>query len=158
MNDGMRGGGPKTAEGKAIVATNAVTHGLTSKELVLPGERKADLTALRQSLLADLNPVGSLETLLVERAALCLWRLRRVLRFEAGFMGNGMNAEARHDPYGEFVGRFNTADKLVLLTRYETAIERSLYRTLAELRAMQQGRGKAGDGTIDVTPEKEFVS
>lgn len=158
MNDGMRGGGPKTAEGKAIVATNAVTHGLTSKELVLPGERKADLTALRQSLLADLNPVGSLETLLVERAALCLWRLRRVLRFEAGFMGNGMNAEARHDPYGEFVGRFNTADKLVLLTRYETAIERSLYRALGELRTMQQGRGKAGDGTIDVTPKGEFVS
>lgn len=140
------------------MATNAVTHGLTSKELVLPGERKADLTALRQSLLADLNPVGSLETLLVERAALCLWRLRRVLRFEAGFMNNGINAEARHDPYGEFVGRFNTADKLVLLTRYETAIECSLYRALGELRAMQQTRGKTGDGTIDVTPKGEFVS
>ena len=82
---------------------------------------------MRQSLLADLNPVGSLEALLVERSALCLWRLRR---FEAGFMGNGMNAEARHSPYGEFVACFNTADKLVLFTRYETAIERSLYRAL----------------------------
>ena len=81
---------------------------------------------MRQSLLADLNPVGSLETLLVERTALCLWRLRRVMRFEAGFMGNGMNVNSQHDPYGELVARFNTADKLVLLTRYETAIERSL--------------------------------
>jgi len=153
MNEKQHRGGPKTAEGKAIVAVNAVTHGLTSKELVLPGERKADLTALRQSLLADLNPVGSMETLLVERAALCLWRLRRVLRFEAGFMGNGFSGQPRHDPYGEFIAHFNVADKLVLLTRYETAIERSLFRALGELRAMQEARGKAGDGTIDVTPK-----
>jgi hypothetical protein len=81
-----------------------------------------------------------------------------VMRFEAGFMGNGLSAEARHDPYGEFFARFNVADKLVLLTRYETAIERSLYRTLAELRAMQEARGKAGNGAIDVTPAEEFVS
>ncbi|WP_029461230.1 hypothetical protein [Solidesulfovibrio alcoholivorans] len=151
-------GGPKSAAGKAIVATNAITHGLTAKELVLPGERKADLVALRQSLVADLRPVGDMEALLVERVALCLWRLRRVMRFEAGYMGNGLGAPKHRDPYGDFISHFQSADKLVLLTRYETAIERSMYRALGELRAMKEARGQAGDGSIDVTPAEAFVS
>ena len=37
----------------------------------------------------DLMPVGSLETLLVEKIALNYWRLRRLVRFETGEIRGG---------------------------------------------------------------------
>jgi hypothetical protein len=75
--------GPKTREGKARVAFNAVKHGISAKIAVIPGvERAQDWDTFRDETLRDLAPEGFLETALAERVAACGWRLRRVVAFE----------------------------------------------------------------------------
>jgi len=75
--------GPRTPEGKAIVARNAVKHGLLSRLEVLPGlERAEDWKGHYGAVLGDLRPEGYLQEVLAERIAFLLWRLGRVARYE----------------------------------------------------------------------------
>ena len=77
--------GPRTPEGKALACQNARTHGLLSRHVVLlPDEDANRLAAIRHALHAELQPVGDLETLLVDRMVACAWRLRRLHTVEAG--------------------------------------------------------------------------
>lgn len=87
--DGARGTvralpGPKTPEGKARVSQNARKHGLFSREILLPDEDGQALAQLAAGLRADLQPVGELESLLVDQIVSAAWRLRRLGRVEAG--------------------------------------------------------------------------
>ena len=74
--------GPKTPEGKARAARNALTHGLTAKSAVLPQEEPAAFDALCAAWLDDWRPQGETEHTLVERASLATWRLNRCLHAE----------------------------------------------------------------------------
>jgi hypothetical protein len=86
----MRKGGPRTTQGKAVVAYNAISHGVCAAAPVIPGvERPRDWEAHRAGIRASLQPVGSLETELAERVALLLWRLRRIARFETAAILGG---------------------------------------------------------------------
>lgn len=80
--------GPLTEKGKAIVAQNAVKHGIFANDLVIAcGNGKEDekeYKKLLEGLVVSLAPSGQMERLLVEKIAADFWRLRRVLRFEAG--------------------------------------------------------------------------
>lgn len=75
--------GPRSAEGKAVAATNARRHGLFSGELILPGESVEDYQLLLDELQRDWRPVGITEQLLVERLAVSFWRQRRLVRAES---------------------------------------------------------------------------
>ena len=97
----QRSTGPVTVAGKAVVAANAVKHGLLSWRAVLPHvERVEDWDAHLERTLASLAPTGHLEAVLAERVALLLWRLDRVARFEREAAaakqetGGGAGAEA----------------------------------------------------------------
>ena len=76
--------GPKTPEGKAAVRLNALKHGLLSRETLLPGEDEEALTELSDLLREELQPVGELQNLLVDRIISAYWRLSRLGRVEAG--------------------------------------------------------------------------
>ncbi len=80
--------GAKSTQGKAIVAKNALKHGILSSEVVLEtseiGENKKEFEDLQNSLFTDLKPMGILEEILVDRIATTYWRLRRVIRAENG--------------------------------------------------------------------------
>ncbi len=83
--------GPTTDEGKAIVAANALQHGLLSWKPVVAGfENEQEWDAHRQQTLLDLRPESHLETVLAERIALLLWRLTRVTRFELEAIATGL--------------------------------------------------------------------
>src|SRR3954454_24205651 len=69
--------GPRTARGKAVVALNAVEHGLLSRQAVIQGESEAELVELGKRLRGQLAPSGELELLLVDRIVSPAWRLRR---------------------------------------------------------------------------------
>ncbi len=78
-------GGPKTAEGKAVVRWNATRHGISSPKPVFPGlENTEDWKSHLEGIMENLSPVGHLEVTLAERVALLSWRLHRVTRFETG--------------------------------------------------------------------------
>ena len=76
--------GPRTPEGKATVRKNAIKHGLrSSATLVVAGETEEALEAHRTCIIENLSPVGPVETILVDRIALLLWRLSRAAGAEA---------------------------------------------------------------------------
>jgi hypothetical protein len=144
-------------------------------------------------LRAELQPVGELENLLVDRITSLLWRLRRLGRVEAGIFAHEFSAEladraerearaqestlsdlmafanttigdeAKHrealqraqemrvkqDAENTALGRTfardaDSANAFSKLSRYETAIERGLYKALHELQRLQADRAPAG--------------
>lgn len=74
--------GPRTSAGKARAARNALTHGLLSRNLLLPEEDPTEWAELLERLLMELDPVGTLEQTLVERIAVAIWRQKRLVRVE----------------------------------------------------------------------------
>ena len=73
--------GPQTAEGKNVVSQNAIKHGLFT-DSVIKGENQADYEAFHDQFLAELYPVGMVETMLAERVISLWWRLRRAERMQ----------------------------------------------------------------------------
>jgi hypothetical protein len=175
----LKSTGPKTPEGKAAVRLNAVKHGLLSEQVLLPGEDEDAFRELSEQLRAELQPVGYLESMLVERIIAAYWRLFRLGRVEAGIfawelygelakrarkeadtytrdslahireagttitdehkhreaLSKAKEMEAKQGAETATLGRtfIRDADKgnaFSKLSRYETGIERSLYRAL----------------------------
>jgi hypothetical protein len=131
--------GPATAEGKAASSQNALRHGLTSKQIVLPGEDAAHYDELRQDLLAAYIPSNAAEALLVEELAAASWRLLRARRQETLILQKLAGDEADCDT--AFATAFVEKPKDVArLTRYITSIERAYYRALNKLEQIQKER------------------
>ena len=84
---------PRTPEGKALVAQNAVKHGLLAQRVVVKGEDPGEFALYRERMLEDLDPVGSVEAILAERVVHLAWRLRRAERLEGAALDV---LEARH--------------------------------------------------------------
>ncbi len=131
-------GGVKTEEGKAISRFNAIKHGILSQEVLLEGEDKISLIELGKRLRAELKPETELELLLIDRITANTWRLKRALKGEKEMIAHDTENEkdfgsalsydfANYDSYGKF-------------TRYETSLERGIYRALHELQRIQSVR------------------
>ena len=89
--------GPRTEEGKMVVSQNAIKHGILSTLQVLPDvESQEEWERHRAETMADLAPVGYLETVLAGRIAEMLWRLGRAARFEREAMAIAYE-NAEHD-------------------------------------------------------------
>src|SRR5579872_1146334 len=71
--------GPRTARGKAAVRLNSATHGLTAQSILTYGEENelSQLQAVRAALEAEWRPRTVTESLLLDEASACWWRLRR---------------------------------------------------------------------------------
>jgi hypothetical protein len=81
--NGAKSRGPKTPEGKARSAQNALQHGMRAeKHLVLPDEDGAEFAALEAAMVEELAPVGALQYVLARRVAVAAWRLARADRIE----------------------------------------------------------------------------
>jgi hypothetical protein len=105
-----------------------------------------------------LKPEGELENLLVERIVAARWRLRRLGRVEAGIFdweSSGAVSDVRHMRHIgatdlhilglSFIRDANNANAFSKLSRYETTIERSLYKALHELQRLQAARRAEGN-------------
>src|SRR5918996_6090890 len=78
--------GPVTPAGKAASSRNSQRHGLTSKQIVMPGENPAEYDALRESLIQQFAPANEVESTLVEEVAAGSWRLARARRHETAIL------------------------------------------------------------------------
>jgi hypothetical protein len=150
--------GPKSIEGKAISAKNAVKHGLFSTETVIKGENWEDFNLFREKLLEEFDPHGAVEVMLTERIVSLGWRLKRIVRIQDQVFDvmiekdepspyqkqlNSMLPKAmRDDPRGAgpdlVLGRavisdFSNSRVLERLLMYERRIENSLNKTMDEL-------------------------
>ena len=158
--------GPRSLSGKARSSLNAVKHGLTATQTLLPGENSEEFFGIRSAMFSSLNPQGALENQLVERAVSLTWRLRRVPIFEdALFRWTLYYQRAMHDPDklenfdrtndlsheqdierefqdGLSVGRmFETllaTDLLGKLGRYETTMHNQLTQILDKLQRSKE--------------------
>jgi len=75
--------GPKTDRGKAAVRLNAVSHGIMSTRPVVPGIESAEEWELhRRGVFESLTPDSHLEQTYVQRIAITLWRMNRIVRYE----------------------------------------------------------------------------
>ena len=72
--------GPRTTQGKAAVSKNAVKHGLFAAEAVITVEDPAEYEAYLENFLAELEPVGMVETMMAARFVCLSWRLKRAER------------------------------------------------------------------------------
>jgi hypothetical protein len=126
--------GPKTAAGKARIALNAITHGISSTRLVVPGESNTAWAANRTAIVDALAPVGPVETALAERVASAVWRLQRVVAYEEAAIAEREHLEtasARLLPHPLDI------DKII---RYEAHLTRQFYQALHELESMRAAR------------------
>ena len=81
--NGARSKGPKSQLTKDLVKFNGLKHGLRAEQVVLPGEDPAEFEAERQAWIDDWKPRSHTRAVLVERAAVASWRLRRAVRSES---------------------------------------------------------------------------
>jgi hypothetical protein len=147
--------GPRTPEGKAAIARNAVKHGLRARAAVLQGEDWEEYTCFREGMLEELDPDGLQARGLAARIVDLTWRLRRAGRYQDAVF------EALYDKYaaeptaagagpdlgtsvssGRVLGRMLLADfsgerVLERAQQYERRIESSLSRAWADLRQLR---------------------
>ena len=78
--------GPKTEDGKARSRQNALKHGFTALELVLPTETPEILQAEADRWFDSIQPKGTQEIELTNLAALAAIRLSRLAKAEASIL------------------------------------------------------------------------
>ncbi len=146
--------GPKTPEGKAAVARNAASHGLSGHTIIMPETERERFGAFREATFGQLEPDGHMEAALVERIAVALWRLRRAVRIESEMIDYRIELERNRREvhpravdarpavsWGEEVWeQFRHHGAYENFRRYEAHLERSLYRSLHELQRLQRAR------------------
>jgi hypothetical protein len=156
--------GPKTPQGKAVVSQNALKHGLSARHDVITTESQADFDLHRDALLAELDPLSPMESMLADRIVSLSWRLKRADLIQNQTI-DALNEETTTNPLANLakslclkglgfpqdetsdsrpdltLGRialkdFSNARVLDRLLMYERRIEHSLYKTTLELQRL----------------------
>jgi len=176
-NNSRKSTGPRTDEGKAVVSQNAVKHGLFAAEAVISGENQADYEAYHDQFLAELKPVGMVESVMAERIVSLAWRLRRAERMQNQSIEDMIEHKVtnplaihrrEHHCYDErlqpgdprfasdhlALGRIATSDwsncrVLDRLLMYERRIENSMIKMMKELITQVLMKTKPQSGNIE---------
>ncbi len=164
-------GGVKTKRGKSIVRHNARKHGILSG-LKTKYEGNAYDSYLRQ-LQDEYDPQSFMESLLIERIAVCCLMLQRAVKAEREFM------RSKLEPRIVIPFEIGSLDKVVqegyeptiqhedieklsgTYLRYQTTIENRLYKAIHELERLQRlrsGENVPSPVAVDFTHEVGFVS
>ena len=127
-------GGPNTIEGRAKSSMNSTKHGLTGKQVVMPGEDPEEFEALESALMEEHQPANITESMLVHDLAKFHWLKERAIRLQQQSFLTDLAMDEKH---------------LALMIRYQTANQNAFHRTLKALQAVKKER---------LGPQKKFVS
>lgn len=139
--------GPRTLEGKSASSRNSLTHGLTSKQVILPHEDAEEYERIRANYHRELKPLTTVETVLIDQVVQTNWRLKRAWTAETTFFQLRIAEIRREHP--EFSGEQAHASifidekelaRFALIQRYVTQAERAHERAMAEFRRVQKVR------------------
>ena len=146
--NGAQSRGPRTEEGKAKSAQNALRHGLRAqKYLVLPEEDAAEFAALEAALVAELAPVGALQTVLARRVAVAAWRLARADRLEVELFEERRLANSSLGL--ALIRDGNGTRSFETLLRYRGAAMAEFWRALKTLKALQAEQAREAGQALD---------
>jgi hypothetical protein len=147
-NNALKSTGPKSFEGKRIVARNAVRHGLLSNVdlTLIKGENRTEYEEFSSNLIADLAPVGQLETLLAERITGFFWRLKRTGRMEKELLDLLSNPSVADSG----VSKKDLPFQMILHKRYDNALQDPEYQDFLKFKKAQAqyANMEAEDGEI----------
>lgn len=135
----------KRIEGQERASRNAVAPDLTTRRVVLKDEDQAAYLEHRIGIREDLRPLGVLESELANRIAAQTWRLARAPAIEVEIIdGMRFHATEGKASLAEIweQGESTQCKSLERLSGYETALELSLMRLLADYRRAQDRRFK----------------
>jgi len=160
----QRSTGPLTPRGKALASQNSLKHGLLAHQQVIAGESQADYDLYKDQILAELNPLTPMESMLADRIVSLSWRLKRAdltqnqtidvltekdatnplakLAKSFGLKGLALPQPDPADSNPDLVlGRialkdFSNERVLDRLLMYERRIEHSLFKTMLELQRL----------------------
>ena len=142
--NGQKSRGPKNT---SATRYNARKHGLLAAGLT---ELDKGYPKVLRELMAELKPVGSLENMLVQSAALEITRLFRARLLEAGHITSvlnppkidlGISFDDIFDPgKPAAIDAVNAQPLVNIFQRYESVIFNRLFRTLHELERRQRMR------------------
>ncbi len=147
---------PKTETGKVRASLNAYKHGLTGQIHVFSPEEHAAFEKHCKSITEDLAPVGAMERHLAQSIAENHWRLNRARSLEACIFTctqSSMGAVGPDEmPMLQAMADAKTwllqGHNIQLLTLYEQRIQRSIERSIAELRTLRAERKAARDQAL----------
>ncbi|MDT8303119.1 MAG: hypothetical protein RQ760_16695, partial [Sedimentisphaerales bacterium] len=157
--------GPRTNEGKNNISQNALKHGFYASQAEISSENKEEFCLYRDWMLAELAPVGRMESMLAQRIVSLSWRLKRADIMQNQTI-NAMKADNKSNPLAKLtysllfknnsqpqpdsskpaedltLGRlaikdFSNARVLERLLMYERRLEHSLYKTIYELQNLK---------------------
>jgi hypothetical protein len=127
-----------------------------SSLLIISGdghESRAEFEKLFNALRQNLAPVGTLEEILVEKIAICCWRQKRALRWEAEILSRGFlrrSDSAFWNPPETLSGielekvtghrTLPATEELDRVLRYDTSIHRQLAYAISQLERLQRAR------------------
>jgi hypothetical protein len=143
--------GPRTPEGRQIVAQNAVKHGLHSARPLISGEDPAEYDLFCLNFRKELCPQGPVENMLADRIISLSWRLRRAVSLQTGAYGILKNPEDGDTPSETespdtfcktLVEDYKHKKVVDNLLNHECRLEKSLYKTMLELQRLQFIRTK----------------
>jgi len=122
--------GPRTPEGKAISAMNALQHGFTSKNIIVMPGQEPDFQRLQSQLSAQIRPEGALEESLFHHLLRDAWTLHRVELRQVEMAQSGIDPLFNPECEKDF-------DRL---ERYHSRYQSSFHRSLRQLRSVQTTR------------------
>jgi hypothetical protein len=157
IQNALKSTGPRTAQGKAKVSQNAVTHGLTSKRPVLDIEDTEEFRQFTTELVDCLGPTNPLEAFFAERAACLAWRVQRAQSYETLILNHLIQSAQNPDSFQienrtssvenpqSLLGQIITDDfrnhrTLEKISRYEARLESSMLKCFKQFEKLRQNR------------------
>jgi|SRR5579871_1019078 len=118
--------GPKTSGGKVMSSWNSTRHGLLAKNFMhIRSQGKKQFARLLANLKQDLEPIGTLEEILLEKIAHEYWRL-------------GVAAWHEEEVLTKKFPFVNSPMPTIM--RYQTTINRELFQAINQLERLQRLR------------------
>lgn len=142
----------KTTSETVKPAESTTRQYIFSSEILIEGESASELDEVRCKLLKELKPSGEIESILVDRIVSGVWRLKRCLKFESQIIEFGSSCIQEYEQ-GFFRTRKRTnkelsqlkalkitegKNRLEELSKYETILERQIYKALSVLDKLRQ--------------------
>jgi hypothetical protein len=141
--------GPRTEEGKQRSRLNGLRHGITGQVSIMTDENRTAHDAFCNPIIARLAADGPLEMQLAHLIAQDHWRLNRIQSIEDGLYVLGQcrpinqvdsGAPQADVALAESMTFMRQSKEILLLTLYESRINRNIRKNMEQLRDLQTER------------------